>query len=155
MNRTSDALAREADQAWKRSVRARVFVAEDDAALRSLVVWALLDDGHEVYEAASGDELLRLIGATSQEVGPAYGVDLVVLDHQIPNIEGLTIARKLRRAHWMVPLILMTSFPSDALIAEARELRIHLLAKPFSLRNLTQAALSLLLTETHDFARVV
>jgi DNA-binding response OmpR family regulator len=118
-----------------------VFVAEDDAAMRSMVVSALLNDGHEVYEAATGEELLRLMGAVTcgrcdEAVNPACGVDLVVLDHRMPALKGLTVARWLRRAQWSVPLILMTAFPSDELVNEAHRLNVHVLAKPFSLRDL-------------------
>jgi CheY-like chemotaxis protein len=153
-----DTQSQEAAKAWRRSVRARVFVAEDDAAMRSMVVWALLNDGHEVYEVASGEELLSLMGAVTsgrgaEALNPACGVDLIVLDHRMPTIKGLTVARRLRRAQWSVPLILMTAFPSDELVNEAHQLNVHVLAKPFSLRDLSESALSLLLTETNRFAQ--
>jgi CheY-like chemotaxis protein len=153
-----DTQSQEAAKAWQRSVRARVFVAEDDAAMRSMVVWALLNDGHEVYEVASGEELLSLMGAVTsgrgaEALNPACGVDLIVLDHRMPTIKGLTVARRLRRAQWSVPLILMTAFPSDELVNEAHQLNVHVLAKPFSLRDLSESALSLLLTETNRFAQ--
>jgi two-component system, cell cycle response regulator CpdR len=157
MERATEARSREMARVWKRSVRARVFVAGDDAALRNLVVWALLDDGHEVYEAASGEELLSLMGAPDGDHAPSTacedrcptcGVDLIVLDHRMPVVDGLGVARTLRRAQWGVPLIMMTSFPSAALRSEALALHVHLLAKPFSLRALSDSALSLLLTET-------
>jgi two-component system cell cycle sensor histidine kinase/response regulator CckA len=153
-----DTQSDEAARAWRRSVRARVFVAEDDAAMRNLVVSTLLNDGHEVYEAASGEELLRLMGAIAvgrraEAVNPPCGVDLVVLDHRMPVIKGLSVARRLRRARWSVPLILMTAFPSDELVHEAHQLNVHVLAKPFSLRDLSESALSLLLTETNRFAQ--
>jgi DNA-binding response OmpR family regulator len=157
MERALDTRSSEAASAWRRSVRARVFVAEDDAALRNMVVSALLNDGHEVYEAASGDALLRLMGAITSEhdtaVHPPCGVDLVVLDQRMPGIEGMSVARRLRRAHWSVPLILMTAFPSDELVTKAHRLNVHVLAKPFSLRDLSESALSLLLTENNRFAQ--
>ena len=158
MERAMDTRSNEAARAWRRSVRARVFVAEDDAAMRSMVVWALLNDGHEVYEAASGEELLSLVGAVAggrraESVNQGGGVDLIVLDHRMPAIKGLTVARRLRRAQWSVPLILMTAFPSDELVNEAHQLNVHVLAKPFSLRDLSESALSLLLTETNRFSQ--
>jgi CheY-like chemotaxis protein len=141
---------RDAEQLWRRSLRARVLVAEDDAALRLLVVWTLLNDGHEVYEAAAGDELLQLLGSMSPHARADDRVDLIVLDHQMPGISGLAVAQKLRREGWYIPLILVTAFPSEALVAEARRLGVRVLSKPFALGALSEIALTLLLTAAAD-----
>jgi CheY-like chemotaxis protein len=141
---------RDSEQLWRRSLRARVLVAEDDASLRVLVVWTLLNDGHEVYEAAAGDELLQLIGSMSPRASADDGIDLIVLDHQMPGISGLAVAQRLRGEGWRIPLILVTAFPSEALVAEAKRLGVRVLPKPFSLGVLSETALTLLLTDAAE-----
>jgi CheY-like chemotaxis protein len=150
MSRFPASAIRDSEQLWRRSLRARVLVAEDDAALRILVVWTLLNDGHEVYEAAAGDELLQLIGSTSPHANADDRVDLIVLDHQMPGISGLAVAQKLRREGWRIPIILVTAFPSEALLAEATRLGVRVLPKPFALGALSETALTLLLTDAAE-----
>jgi two-component system, response regulator, stage 0 sporulation protein F len=147
MARTSHGATEDASRLWRRSVRARVLVAEDDQELRSLVVYTLVNDGYEVYEADSGDAVVRLLQSASSETPPGHGLDLVILDHKMPRVSGLEIAQQLRSANWPTPLILITAFPARALLDEARSLSMRVLAKPFSLSALSTMALSVLLSE--------
>ncbi len=119
---------------------ARVLVAEDDPDMRSLIVRALQLDGHRVYEAQSGDELLATMRSMFIETWPEDGVDLVVTDVRMPGLSGLEAARMLRESRWNAPIILMTALTSPALLAEAEGLHVKVLAKPFTLEDLLAAA---------------
>jgi len=66
----------------------RVLVAEDDRAIRDLLVHHLKRDGFTPLEAADGPTTLRM----SRE-----GVDLILLDVGLPGVDGFDIARSLRR----------------------------------------------------------
>src|SRR3954470_12154319 len=63
----------------------RVLVAEDDDDFRSLVVSSLREDGYDVIEARTGDELLELITPPVIFDPP----DAIVTDVRMPGVDGL------------------------------------------------------------------
>ena len=137
---------------WQRKALARVVVAEDDHVLRELLMAKLLDDGYEVYGASSAHELLRLLADAGCTIPPVDGADLIVVDHYLPDLSGLDIIRRMRAARSRIPFLLMTSRPTKELLSETKRLRVPLLVKPFSVYDLSNAALLLLLTSvsSHD-----
>src|ERR1700690_2953198 len=94
---------------------ARIIVAEDDAAMRSMVVEALCHDGYRVWSAADGGELLAELGNDA-----ASRFDLIISDIRMPVRDGLTIVDQLRKNHCTTPVILMTAFGDDAARESAR-----------------------------------
>lgn len=129
---------------------ARVLVAEDDPALRRLIVTTFANEGYEVDEAPNGAEALDAI--TAIEEGPWGPVDLLVLDLFMPRVTGLDILRRLRAAAKTTPAILVTAFPDAAVVAESSHLHAMVLAKPFSLDMLTGSAMELLVSHSHGGA---
>jgi DNA-binding response OmpR family regulator len=78
-----------------------VLVVDDDAATRAAERAVLTDDGFRVIEARDGAEAMRVISHDP----PA----LVVLDIQMPGVDGPSFARQLRVALRRVPLIILTA----------------------------------------------
>ena len=62
----------------------------------------LENNGYEVLEATDGDEGLRLF--------LSHSVDAVVLDYQMPGMNGDVVAAKMRRAKSHVPIMLLSSY---------------------------------------------
>jgi two-component system, response regulator, stage 0 sporulation protein F len=124
--------------------RAHVLVADDDEGMRALVVGSLTSRGYAVQAEESGSGALKTFNALAAHVWPLDGIELVVLDHRMPGMTGLDVLREIRLAHWDTPAILMTAFPSAEVLAYAAELGATVLAKPFSLDDLTRAAVSLM-----------
>lgn len=77
-----------------------VLVVDDDAATRAAERAVLTDDGFRVIEARDGEEAMRAINNDP----PA----LVVLDIQMPGVDGPSFARELRMALRHVPLVILT-----------------------------------------------
>ena len=73
-----------------------VLVVDDDEATRSAERAVLTEDGFRVIEARDGAEAMRQIHADP----PA----LIVLDIQMPGVDGPSFARELRMALKHVPL---------------------------------------------------
>ena len=67
----------------------KILIAEDDPASRELVREILAAQGYQVIEAADGQEALRM----AEEEVP----DLVLLDIQLPRVNGLAVVRQLRQ----------------------------------------------------------
>lgn len=66
----------------------RVLVAEDDRVSRMLVVKVLEKDGYEILQAENGEDALSLL-RTEQP-------DCLLLDLQMPRVDGMTVVRTLR-----------------------------------------------------------
>ena len=79
-------------------------------------------------------------------IPPVDGADLIVVDQYLPDLLGIDIIRRMRGARSRIPFLLMTALPTKELFSETRRLRVPLLVKPFSLCDLSNAALLLLLT---------
>jgi CheY-like chemotaxis protein len=62
----------------------------------------LEDNGYEVLEATGGDEGLKLF--------LSHSVDAVVLDYQMPGMNGDVVAAKMKRAKSYVPIMLLSAY---------------------------------------------
>lgn len=78
-----------------------VLVAEDDELLRALVVDGLAQEGLLVCPAGDGQEALDLARTRR--------FDLYILDRNLPNIDGVSVLRMLRRAGDQTPALFMTT----------------------------------------------
>src|SRR6516165_11391023 len=67
---------------------ARVLIVDDEKTFRVAAQAGLAAEGHEVRTAASGGEGL----AAAREFAP----DVIVLDRNLPDADGLTVLAKLR-----------------------------------------------------------
>ena len=106
-----------------------VLVVDDDEATRSAERAVLTESGFRVTEACDGEEAMRAI----QSDPPA----LIVLDIQMPGVDGPALARELRMALRHVPLVILTGVDdpkheADRCNAEA------FLSKPFNARELVK-----------------
>lgn len=77
-----------------------LLLVEDDATVRDTLALNLRAEGYEVHTAKDGEEGLRL--------GRELDLDLIVLDVMLPELDGLTVCRVLRRES-QVPIILLTA----------------------------------------------
>jgi two-component system OmpR family response regulator len=86
-------------------MRKRILVVDDHAATRALITAVLrLERGitYEAVEAANGAECLRAIDTQ----GP---FDLVLLDVELPDADGLTLCKAIRDSGNKVPIVFVTS----------------------------------------------
>lgn len=108
----------------------RVLIADDDTVVRDVVRRYLERDGLEVAIAQDGAEARRLLGSTD--------IDVAVLDVMMPESDGLTLCRDLRRdGNYNLPVILLTALgEQDDRIAGLEAGADDYLTKPFSPREL-------------------
>jgi two-component system OmpR family response regulator len=107
---------------------ARVLLVDDDPELRSLVGDYLERYGIQVFAAADGRRMRRLLEAES--------VDIVLLDIMLPGEDGLSLCRDLR-ATTDVPIILLTALAEESDRVVGLEMGADdYLVKPFSTREL-------------------
>lgn len=107
----------------------RILVVDDEESLRDLVTTALEFVGHEVATAADGLEALAAV--------PTFVPDLIVLDVNMPHLDGLEVCRRLRADGDATPIVFLTArdAPRDIVEGLAAGADDHL-AKPFHLQVL-------------------
>ncbi len=107
-----------------------ILIADDDASMRRLLSTVLGREGFQIREAIDGLEALEAV-----ESGL---VDLVVLDHDMPNLTGLGVLEELRAriTTAALPVIMLTARTDDTEL-EALELGAQdFLTKPVQPRSL-------------------
>jgi DNA-binding response OmpR family regulator len=77
-----------------------ILVVEDEATVRETLALNLRAEGYEVLTAENGEIGLRMARETN--------LDLIVLDVMLPELDGLTVCRVLRK-EGNVPIILLTA----------------------------------------------
>jgi two-component system, NtrC family, response regulator AtoC len=103
---------------------ATVLVVDDEELIRWSLRERLKADGYDVLEAGTGGEALDKFKA---------GADLVLLDYRLPDTDGLSVLRELKKLDPDVLVILLTSFVSVETAVESMKLgAFHFANKPFN-----------------------
>jgi two-component system response regulator ChvI len=106
----------------------RLLLVDDDALLVAVLSAALAQEGYTVEVAVDGRDALRRF----QQHRP----DLVILDVQLPELDGLEVCRRLR-AQASTPIILLTSRAEEIDRVAGLDLGADdYVTKPFSTREL-------------------
>src|SRR5438128_809407 len=86
-----------------------VLIVDDDAASRRLLAVTLRNFGFDVRTAANGEEALQMIGQSPP--------DVVVLDFEMPGLDGATICGRLRDdpgpSIREIPVIMLTAHSGE------------------------------------------
>ena len=78
-----------------------VLIADDERNIRSSVANTFEIEGYDVVTAEDGEQAV-----TAVERG---GIDLMVLDLQMPKLDGIETLRKLRELRYDIPAIFLTA----------------------------------------------
>jgi two-component system, OmpR family, response regulator MprA len=78
-----------------------VLVVDDDRAIRESLDRALSLEGYRVVAASDGAQALDLVSADVP--------DVIVLDLMMPNVDGLTVCRRLRARRDRTPILMLTA----------------------------------------------
>jgi DNA-binding NtrC family response regulator len=82
-------------------------------------------EGHEVIEAGTGEQAIE---------AARDGVDLVLLDYKLPDMDGVTVLRRIKELDPDALVILLTAYASVETAVEAmKEGAFHFANKPFDL----------------------
>jgi two-component system cell cycle response regulator CpdR len=113
---------------------ARILIAEDEEAIRTLVARALVQDGHDVMTAEDGAEALDVL---AREKG---AFELLLTDIRMPVMDGIALALAAARDHPAVTILLMTAYADQRERASGLNSLIHdVITKPFTLATIRAA----------------
>jgi two-component system, LuxR family, response regulator FixJ len=101
-----------------------VIVVDDDVAMRNSLKFSLEVEGFMVRVYPGGIELL---GDTELPLGGGC----LVVDQNMPGMNGLDLVARLRAREIAVPAILITSYPTAALSERAAKAGVAIVEKPF------------------------
>ena len=114
---------------------AKILTVDDSASIRLTTRVTLSNAGYTVTEAVDGMDGLNKLKAGE--------FDLVVTDLNIPNMDGLTMIRELRKlpAHTGVPVIFLTTESDGEIKQQAKAAgATGWLTKPFDPESLVKIA---------------
>jgi len=97
-------------------MQVRVLVADDQSFWRKALEESLLENGHRVIVAESGEKAWQVLEAESD-------IDLLVTDWIMPGVDGLELCRRARamQRNRYLPIILMTSRVDSSDLVDALE----------------------------------
>ena len=102
----------------------RLLVVEDDRTLREGIGEYLAEFGYTVIEAKDGREAISKFN---------HDINLIILDIQIPFVNGLDVLKEIRKKS-KVPVLMLTAFSDEEYKIEAfTNLADGYIEKPFSL----------------------
>ena len=84
----------------------KILIVEDEEMIREGVSDYLTDCGYETLEAADGQEALEKFSS--------YEVALILLDIQMPKLNGLEVLAEIRKTS-QVPVLMLTAFQDEGI----------------------------------------
>ena len=113
---------------------ASILLVEDEEAVRAFAARALASRGYTVHQASTGAEALKVMAAASG------GIDLVVSDVVMPEMDGPTLLRELRKTRPDLRIVFVSGYAEEAFARNLPENEhFSFLPKPFTLKQLATA----------------
>jgi CheY-like chemotaxis protein len=111
-----------------------VLLVEDEAGVRRLIANILEKHGYRVFEAAGGEEAVRMYPQIP------YRVDLLVTEVVMPRMRGPELAISLRTQHPEIPVLYISGYSDPSLgVPVGFSTGSHYLQKPFAAADLVRA----------------
>ncbi len=118
------------DQAPDLTGTERILLVEDEDAVRMFGSRALVNKGYEVLTAESGESAIEIVASQEDK-----SFDLLITDVVMPNMDGPTLAQRMRQDSPGLKIIFISGYTEDKLKDHMGE-NISFLPKPFTLKQL-------------------
>src|SRR3954471_10762110 len=110
-----------------------ILIIDDEVTVVSLTAMMLERYGYEVIVSPSATEALHLF-----EVWPDLGVDLVMVDIIMPDMNGIELAARIRSIRPNLPILFFSAYSDRELVRPVITRNLPYLAKPFTSLQLTK-----------------
>jgi CheY-like chemotaxis protein len=109
-----------------------VLIVDDDPLILTVVDLMVRHAGHTARTACDGPAALDVLADAT--------ADIIVSDIRMPGMDGLELARLVRKDYPQIPIILMTGYLSEYSSGSASEIGVDgILKKPFKSTDLIAA----------------
>lgn len=110
----------------------KIFLVDDSRTMRNIQKSVIAQLGqHEIEEACDGQDAMSKVGA--------FKPDLLLVDWNMPNMDGLTFVKKFREQNKTTPIIMVTTEAEKARVIEAIKAGVNnYVVKPFTPDVLSQ-----------------
>lgn len=106
----------------------KILVVDDDVQLCELLTEVLGDEGHDVSCVHCGESAIEYL--------QNKGVDLVLLDVMLPNLDGMQVARRICQ-RFATPILMLTALGDEATMLDGLQAGAdHFITKPFKVPEL-------------------
>jgi CheY-like chemotaxis protein len=104
----------------------KVLVVDDSKLARMVMASAFrrIRPEWELIEAANADDALAVIASSA--------ADIVLVDFNMPGIDGLELVARIRQTHPAMPVAVVSANLQDEIVARARELNAAFVPKPLT-----------------------
>jgi DNA-binding response OmpR family regulator len=110
---------------------ARIMVVDDDSSVRRMLSQYLKLEGYDVLEAESGEQALSYARDSAS--------DLILLDIEMPGIDGLETLRRLRREAPAAVVVMVSGINDEQrAVRSLEEGARDYIRKPFELQHLRE-----------------
>src|SRR5512143_1824403 len=103
----------------------KALVVDDDGELRSIVGKMLTVLGYEVSSAENGEKALRILLRSK--------FDIVLSDYEMPGMDGVALARRIKKSSPGTPVVLMTGAAKETVLSRMGTAVDRVILKPFTL----------------------
>ena len=113
--------------------KGRILLVEDEDAVRAFAIRALTSRGYTVVEADSGESALEVMETQNEPF------DLILSDVVMPEMDGPTLLRELRKRGVKTKVVFVSGYAEDAFEKNLEgQTDFAFLPKPFSLKQLVE-----------------
>ncbi|MFK7843002.1 MAG: response regulator [Sphingorhabdus sp.] len=113
-----------------------ILLVEDEDMVRAVAERALTRQGYTVESASEGEEALGLLAAQEDK---EQSFDMIVSDVVMPNMDGPTMAKHVRKTYPDMPILFMSGYAEQQLRKSIDLDKVNFLPKPFSVAQMAEA----------------
>ncbi|WP_323801333.1 response regulator [Parasphingorhabdus sp.] len=113
-----------------------ILLVEDEDMVRAVAERALTRQGYTVVTASEGEEALGLL---AEQADSEQQFDMIVSDVVMPNMDGPTMAKHVRKNYPDLPILFMSGYAEEQLRKSIDLDKVNFLPKPFSVAQIAEA----------------
>ena len=111
----------------------KVLLVDDEHDFLDLMEARIKNWGYEILRADNGKEAIDIVRNGK--------IDIMVLDYMMPNMDGITVLKKIRSINKDIPVIMFTAYPDGHAISGAIKFNISAFVPKLSAYTDSQTAL--------------